>query len=162
MAKKEYLLQITTTRKMEKQIREAAKDKNIKMSDFGREAIGFYLSFDPHFMRHMKSVAEKMRLPVPIVITNFITVYIAAESAALEAYGTSPTIYKRAFQYTESGELITGNDLSILAFDQSTENLKKLKEKLEESAQTGKPAAITLEEAAFIADHRRPAQLGLL
>jgi len=163
MEAKTCTLQTKITKTMDQAINKAAKLSEKQKSAYVRAAIEFYNSFDPFFMRHMKSVAEKMNQPPAIVIQNFLTVYIATESAALEAYGTTPTIYKRAFQYSKTGELITGNDLSNLAFDQATESLKELKEKLEESARTGKAAKITFEEAAFIADHRRPAQsVGLL
>lgn len=145
----------------ENALKEEAKEAGLNISDLIRDKLKFVDSFDPFFLRHMKSVAEKMNQPVAIVIQNFLTVYIATESAALEAYGTTPTIYKRAFQYSKTGELITGNDLSNLAFDQATENLNKLKKKLEESAQTGKAAKITFEEAAFIADHRESDQAAM-
>lgn len=151
---RQLTFKVTETERAE--IKEQAKRAGKDVSKLIRDALSFSDNFDAHFLSHMEKIADKVKLPTPVVIQNFITVYIAAESAALEEYGANPTVYRRAFQYSESGELLTGDKLSSLAFGQSVKNLKKLKKQLAASSKGGKSAKISFEDAAFIADHRSP------
>jgi hypothetical protein len=154
MANKTELLQVAVTPEQKEKYEAEAKKQDVSLSDYMRECLDNWSTFDVHFLEHMNIISEKLKFPMPIVIQNFITAFITAESAMLETYGTSPKTYKRAFQFSDAGELITGNELSSLVYEQTKKDAETLKRKLEDSARTGKPAKITTEEGTFLAMHR--------
>jgi len=150
MAIKEDLLQVKITKKGKAQIIAAAKAQDLKMAAYVLQGLDFYSTFDIHFLEQINVTAEKLKLPLPIVIQSLLQAYIAGESAMLDTYGHEPKIFARAFQFDEKG-LIMGNKLSHLVYDQTKVDAEALKEKLTAAVEDGLPVRISNEESVFLA-----------
>jgi hypothetical protein len=147
---KNSLLQVRLTETQKNKIEAEAKKQNVKVPEYVLEAIEFYASFDVHFLEHIYSTAEKMKLPMPTVIQQLLQAYISADCAIMELFGTGGKTYKRAFQYDENG-LIRGIQHANLVYEQVKEEISILRTKLENAVKKGKPVLITKEDAALMA-----------
>jgi hypothetical protein len=152
MAGKTELIQIVVTPEQKKKIVQEAKKHDQGLSDYIRDSLSSWASFDVHFLEQVNMTAEKMHLPLTLAIQNLLQAYMATESAVLETYGTPPKTFRRAFQFDQDG-LITGNKLSEMVFQQAKKDAAAVKERLEESVREKKAVRITTAEGAFIASH---------
>ncbi len=150
MANKDALLQVKITARQKKQIETAAKAQDVKVPAYVLAALDFYGSFDVHFLEHIYSTAEKVKLPMSTVIQQLLVAYINTEIAAMEGFGTGGKTYKRAFQYDENG-LIEGIKHADLVYEQVKKEVSTLRTKLENAVKAGEPVVITREDAALMA-----------
>ena len=150
MANKDALLQVKITKRQKKQIETAAKAQDVKVPAYVLEALDFYGSFNVHFLEHIYSTAEKVKLPMSKVIQQLLVAYINADTAIIEEFGTGGKTYQRAFQYDKDG-LIEGIEHMDLVYKQVKKEACALREKLENAAKDGYPVMITKEDAALMA-----------
>lgn len=152
MTEKTELVQMKLTPDFKKKIQKAAKSEGLNVPQFMAMTIEFFMTFNEGFLSQMAMTAEKMKLSVPITIQNFLQAYMAHEAAALEMCGSVSRTFKRAFQF-DAGGLIMGNRLSEIIFEQEKKDMEALEERLRESAETGEPAHLTVDEKPFLAAH---------
>ena len=152
MSVKDAVLHVRITNSQKQKIEAEAKKQDVTVPEYVLEALEFYSSFDVHFLEHIYSLAEKVRLPMPIVIEHLLQAYLGSEAANIEIFKNKTRIFQRAFQYDENG-LITGNRLSDLAYQQQKKESEALYQKLLEHAESEEtePIMITREEAALLA-----------
>lgn len=150
MGAKESVLHIRISDKQKAKIENAAKAQDVKVPQYVLEALDFYGGFDVHFLEHIYSTAQKMKLPMPIVIQQLLEAYINADVAIMEVFGTGGQTYRRAFQYDEAG-LIEGIKHADLVYSQVKKEALDLKKKLKRGSETGAPVKISKEDAALMA-----------
>jgi hypothetical protein len=148
MSKDERLVMLITKEQKDK-IKVESKKQNINEPEYVRQAIDFYATFDVHFLEKIYIHAEGQKIPMPIVIQQLLTSYLAQDYAFLEVFGKPTRAFARAFQHDEKG-LIEGNDLSELVLKQTKEDIAGLREKLVESVQEEKSVRISKEEATIM------------
>jgi hypothetical protein len=152
--KKDVRLVVKITQDQQQTIETEAKKQDVNEAEYVRQAIEFYSAFSPEFLEAIKDLAEKKDVPITTAMQNLLLSYTATELAMYETYnGATMKTFNRSFQYSPGGELITGLALSNLVYRQSKQDAEAIKEKLEKSVRTGKPAKITTEEGVFVATH---------
>ncbi len=149
---KDAILHIRINGKQKQKIEAEAKKQDLNVPKYVTEALEFYSSFDIHFLEQIYMTAEKMKLPMPIVIQQLLQAYISADYARMEAFGSSAgaKTYKRAFQYDENG-LIEGTRHSDLVYEQELKEALEVRDRLFSTSKTGVSYTTNAEGAAYLA-----------
>lgn len=133
-----------------------AKRQKIKRPQYVNDALSFYASLDPAFLKQVEKITEATKQSLPEVIQRMLITYIADDAAVLAVFGTPSKMFQRAFQMNENG-IIPMEELSDLVYEQSKNDAELLKQELEKSVKTGKPAFISTKMAAAMGRHVRAA-----
>jgi hypothetical protein len=150
MGTKDKNLNIRISAVQKKKIEDDAKKYGVGVPKYVLNAADFYSGFDVHFLEHIKSTAQKVKLPMATVMQQLLVAYVHADTAIMEVFGTGGKTYQRAFQYDENG-LIEGTKHADMVYDQVKNEISILREKLENAVKSRKAVVITGDDAAIMA-----------
>ena len=161
---KDAILHLRISAKLKERLEAVAKEQDLSFTDYVREALENWSTFDTHFLEKIFIHAQGQKMPMPIVIQQLLTSYMAQDYAFMEVFGKPTRAFARAFQHDVKDKklvLIEGNDLSEVVLQQTKEDIAGLRDKMIEASESGKPLHISKQEATILAAAKAAKELSV-
>lgn len=139
MANKKTAITFRSSKEFKNKIDEKAEMLNMSRTEFIETAANMMVDFDPVFINKMQNWAKSLKLPIGIVIQNFIIKRLGKRAGETkfweEEFNTKPAAeLLEAFQYTDQGP-VTGEELFNYFKEKQNkklkrENIKELQERV--------------------------------
>lgn len=150
METKEATIIIKLTPKNKETIEKGAKNRELTMTALIEKALEYYLTFPIPFIDQIEAMAEKVKLPPALIISNLFQVYVSQDAAITKHFGSRT--WERAFKMDPVKGLITDESISTQTFKEVDQAIEDLKAKFKSAdKKKEKITYLTKDESALIA-----------